>query len=33
MIVEKIGYPAAFEQLAEESSELAQAALKYARKL
>lgn len=33
MIVEKIGYPAAFEQLAEEAAELAQAALKYARKL
>lgn len=33
MIVEKIGLPATLEQLAEESAELAQAALKYARKL
>lgn len=33
MIIDKIGYPAAFEQLGEEATELAQAALKYARKL
>lgn len=33
MIVEKIGVPATLEQLAEEAAELAQAALKYARKL
>lgn len=33
MVVEKIGEAAALEQLAEESAELAQAALKYARKL
>ena len=31
-IIEKIGEPAVLEQLAEECSELAQAALKYARK-
>lgn len=33
MIIEKIGVPAALEQLAEEATELAQAALKHARKL
>lgn len=32
-IIERIGKPAALEQLAEEATELAQAALKYARKL
>lgn len=32
-IIEKIGEPAVLEQLAEECSELAQAALKYARKM
>lgn len=32
-IIEEIGLAAALEQLAEESTELAQAALKYARKL
>lgn len=32
-IIEEIGKAAALEQLAEEATELAQAALKYARKL
>jgi len=33
MIIDEIGKAAALEQLAEECTELAQAALKYARKL
>ena len=33
MIIDEIGKAAALEQLAEEATELAQAALKYARKL